>query len=218
LILLSWSHGLNVNIFSYLFGSITTISQPDLWLMGVLAVIVLVAIWLYGLAPEQITRAPEGAGGWALSGAVEERSQLALAGWRDFLGSPLWGWGFTRYYSHNLFVGTLADQGLVGAAFLATMLPFRIALVGAHRRLALREPFGRSVRVAVSMLPTLVFTLVIAAILRDRFGVSPAVFGGLIIYTVVNTLIPGFALRIPPPDFETPHVPELEIGSSDLTR
>jgi Kef-type K+ transport system membrane component KefB len=98
----------------------------------------------------------------------------------------------------------------IGAAFLATVLPLRLALVALHRWLALKEPIGRSVRVAVPMLPTLVFTLVIAAILRDRFAVAPEVFGGLMIYALLNTLIPGFALRIPPPDFTAPHLPELE--------
>ena len=36
------------------------------------------------------------------------------------------------------------------------------------------------------------FTLVIAEILRDRFGVSQVIFGGLIVYTLANTLLPGF--------------------------
>jgi Kef-type K+ transport system membrane component KefB len=104
---------------------------------------------------------------------------------------------------------------LVGAAFLGVMVPFRIALVAVHRHLALGEPRRRSVRIAVSMLPTLVFTLVIAAILRDRFAVAPALFGGLIIYAVITTLIPGVALRIPPPDFTTPRAPELPVAGAE---
>lgn len=34
LIILGFSHGLNINIFSYLFGSITTVSSADLWVIG----------------------------------------------------------------------------------------------------------------------------------------------------------------------------------------
>lgn len=45
--------------------------------------------------------------------------------------------------------------------------------------------------------PTPVFTLVIVEILRDRFGVPQALFGGLIVYTLANTLLPGFILRNP---------------------
>jgi hypothetical protein len=60
------------------------------------------------------------------------------------------------------------------------------------------------------MLPTLVFTLVIAEILRDQFLVPRSIFGGLIIYTLVNTLIPGFALRLPPPELQVRSAQEPE--------
>ena len=54
------------------------------------------------------------------------------------------------------------------------------------------------------MLPTLVFGLVIAAILRDRFGVAPSLFGGLILYTLVCTIIPALVLRQPMPEYAAP--------------
>jgi Kef-type K+ transport system membrane component KefB len=86
---------------------------------------------------------------------------------------------------------------LLSAMFLLTATPIRLALVAAHRRLALAEPWRDSIRVGVAMLPTLVFTLVIAEILRDRYAVSPAIFGGLILYTLVNTILPGMLLHGP---------------------
>ncbi|HVY67322.1 MAG TPA: metal ABC transporter permease [Patescibacteria group bacterium] len=43
LILLGLSHGLNVNIFSYLFGSITTVTRGDLWIIGIFGALVLAA-------------------------------------------------------------------------------------------------------------------------------------------------------------------------------
>jgi len=98
----------------------------------------------------------------------------------------------------------------LGAVALVVMVPFRILLVVVHRRIALREPMRRGVRMALCMSPTLVFTLVIAQILRDRFQVAPEIFGGLIVYTVVNTMIPGFLLHVAPPDYvHLPH-PEAE--------
>lgn len=100
------------------------------------------------------------------------------------------------------------DAGLVGFVFLTTMVPLRLLAVAAHRRIALKESPARSLRIGVALVPTLVFTLVIAAILRDVFDVPRAVFGGLVIYTLANTLIPGFALRAAP-EFE-PHAPELD--------
>ncbi|MDP3899629.1 MAG: metal ABC transporter permease [bacterium] len=41
LIILGLSHGLNVNIFSYLFGSITTVNSGDLWLISGFGLVVL---------------------------------------------------------------------------------------------------------------------------------------------------------------------------------
>jgi Kef-type K+ transport system membrane component KefB len=90
---------------------------------------------------------------------------------------------------------------VVGIAFLGLGIPFRLALVALHRLLAMGEPLERGMRIGVSMIPTLVFTLVIAAILRERYDLDPNIFGGLIVYTLANTLVPGFALRQAVPDF-----------------
>ena len=54
----------------------------------------------------------------------------------------------------------------------------------------------------------MVFTIVLAEILRDRFGLPPELFGALVVFTLVNTLIAGFALRIPAPDFANPKFDE----------
>lgn len=48
LVLLSLAHGFNVNLFSYLFGSITTVSISDLWLtLGLGIITVTTTIFLY---------------------------------------------------------------------------------------------------------------------------------------------------------------------------
>jgi Kef-type K+ transport system membrane component KefB len=114
----------------------------------------------------------------------------------------------------DLGIGAL----LVGGALLLTMLPLRIGVVLVHRAIALGEHPKRGIRVAASMLPTLVFTLVIAEILRDRFGISPALFGGLVVYAIGNTLIPGIALRIPTTEITTPHATPLPDFVVDAER
>jgi Kef-type K+ transport system membrane component KefB len=101
---------------------------------------------------------------------------------------------------------------LVGGAFLVIMVPLRIFMVALHRRLAIGEPIRRGIRIGVSMVPTLVFTLVLAEIGRDTFGLPLSLFGGLIIYTLVNTLIPGFALRLPAPEMDVWHATENPPG------
>lgn len=95
----------------------------------------------------------------------------------------------------------------LGLIFLAIAVPVRMLSVTGHRGLALGESQARSARIAVPMLPTLVFTLVIASILRDRFGISSTIFGALIVYTVCTTLIPGFLFGAPPPRYDAPELP-----------
>ena len=90
--------------------------------------------------------------------------------------------------------------------------PLRVALIALHRRVALREPLRNGARIGIAMLPTLVFTLVIAEILRDQFAVPRAVFGGLIIYTLANTLIPGFLLHMPTAELRLAHQASIATG------
>ncbi|MBK7585930.1 MAG: cation:proton antiporter [Myxococcales bacterium] len=98
-----------------------------------------------------------------------------------------------------------ADFGLgallLGGGFCLLFIPLRVFLVAVHRRTAMREPADKAVRVAVALLPTLVFGLVIAGILRDDFGASPTLTGAVIVYTVITTLVPGLLFRMPPPEY-----------------
>jgi Kef-type K+ transport system membrane component KefB len=96
---------------------------------------------------------------------------------------------------------------LIGIGIAITVLPLRLVTVLLHRRKALGETTWASMRVAVPMLPTLVFTLVIAGILRDRFALHPSLFGGLIVYTLLNTALPSLLLRAPTPAYDAPSLP-----------
>lgn len=98
---------------------------------------------------------------------------------------------------------------LYGLGFLVTMIPVRIAAVALHRRIALGESLRTSLRIAVPMLPTLVFGLVIAEILRDRFAAPPVLFGGIILYTLLVTVVPAIVYKAKVPDFAEPHAPKL---------
>ena len=89
-----------------------------------------------------------------------------------------------------------------GVLLLLIMLPIRVAVIGLHRRLALKERFASARRVGTALVPTLVFTLVIVGILHERFNLSNDVAGALVLYTVLNTLLPAFVLHSPPPEFE----------------
>lgn len=90
----------------------------------------------------------------------------------------------------------------IGVLLLVAVIPIRILVVGFHRRVALRESFSSARRIGSALVPTLVFTLVIVGILHDRFGMRSDIIGGLILYTVLNTIMPAFVLRGAPADFE----------------
>lgn len=55
-------------------------------------------------------------------------------------------------------------------------------------------------------MPTLIFSLVLATILHERFGISEALMGGVLLYAGLNTLLPSLVLRTA---FEIAPVPEV---------
>jgi O-antigen ligase len=88
-----------------------------------LALVALTGVFLYRTAPELILR-HETRLIADLSYASLKRAGFWQIGWRAFVNSPIWGAGFTEYYSHNIFVGSLAEQGLIGMGFLIGFLVF----------------------------------------------------------------------------------------------
>lgn len=98
---------------------------------------------------------------------------------------------------------------LAALLFLAVLVPVRILLVWLPRLSTLGESFRDTLRVSLPMLPTLVFTLVIVHILRERFAAPPEVLGGLVLYAVATTVLPSILVRVPPPDFDSPALPPL---------
>lgn len=99
-------------------------------------------------------------------------------------------------------LGWLAAAAASGLVLVVT--PLRVFSVTAHRRVALRETFAQSRRIGIALVPTLVFTLVLSSILQLDFNAPQWLVGALIIYTVVNTLLPAFLLRGQAPEFTEP--------------
>jgi len=102
----------------------------------------------------------------------------------------------------------------LGIGLLVVLVPLRVGLVAVHRSLALGESTRGGVRIGMAITPTLVFTLVIAEILQERFGLSPVLFGGLVVYTLLNTVIPSFFLRLPPTDLEHLVAPPVPVDET----
>lgn len=100
----------------------------------------------------------------------------------------------------------------LGLLLVVIMGPLRVASVAVQRRQALGESWRSTLRVAVPLLPTLVFTLVVAGIMRDEFGIGGPLYGALIVYAVINTSLPGFIFHAPPPEFDRPVLEEAEAA------
>jgi Kef-type K+ transport system membrane component KefB len=78
---------------------------------------------------------------------------------------------------------------LAGALFVAAV-PLRIVSTLAHRRIGLKEGWREAASVGVFLMPTTVFTLAVAEILRQRFDIADWIYGGLVVYGAATSLVP----------------------------
>lgn len=108
------------------------------------------------------------------------------------------------------------EAGVLGLIFLAVGIPARVGSVMLVRRSMLGEPWGASARVSLSLVPTLIFTMVLATILQEQYGASPQVIGALLVYAVGTTLLPSVFLR-GTPEYAAPRAPPLEVDQ-DLVK
>lgn len=99
-----------------------------------------------------------------------------------------------------------AHPGLV----ITRLLPVRFGSIWGQGRWLFRDAFGSRLRVATALMPTLIFTMVLATILHERYGIPDALYGGLLLYAFLNTLLPSLVLRtafdvapMPEPSVET---------------
>ncbi|WP_045767808.1 cation:proton antiporter [Xanthomonas albilineans] len=109
---------------------------------------------------------------------------------------------FVPFYFFN--AGTKVPSGALslhalglGLALAACVLPLRIGMVWLQRRMLFGEDARSSLRVSLALAPTLIFTLVLAGILRDRFAIAEVLFGALLLYAALSTLLPALLLRMP---------------------
>lgn len=152
--------------------------------------------------------------------AVRLRKELPeLSSERLIIGVELFATFFIPFYFLQAGLHLEADNFsptafAIAAALLLVVVPLQIFRVALHRRLVLKEPLAVGARIGIAVVPTLVFTIVIAEILRTEFALAPELFGALMIFTLTNTLVPGLVLRLPLPEFETPEVPKQETSDT----
>ncbi len=159
-----------------------------------LGVYYLVGAFVVGLAARQFRARLPAMSSERMLGAVEAFASFFV---------PFYFFHAGQFISHDeLNLPVL----LTGLALLMIFVPVRLGEVTLHRWIALRERPEKSLRIGVALLPTLVFTLVIVDILRDRPGVSPVLLGALVLYTTLITLLPGLILHVPAIDYTSIHL------------
>ncbi len=84
-----------------------------------------------------------------------------------------------------------------GIALTLIALPMRVGSVWFQRRLIKGESAAASLRVAAALTPTLIFTLVLASILRERFQISDVLYGALLVYAGMSTMLPSLFMARP---------------------
>lgn len=99
------------------------------------------------------------------------------------------------YKGMNVPAGALTWQALgLGLALSLVALPLRMGSVWSQRRFIRGESAMSSLRVATALVPTLIFTLVLATILRERFQISDTLYGALLVYAGISTILPSLVL------------------------
>jgi Kef-type K+ transport system membrane component KefB len=102
------------------------------------------------------------------------------------------------YFFHNGLgvpsAALVSSSLLYGLVLSACLIPIRLAVVWLQSRFMQHRGHRGSIRVAIALTPTLIFTLVIAEILRENFSISPPLYGGLLVYAAVASILPSLTL------------------------
>jgi Kef-type K+ transport system membrane component KefB len=102
------------------------------------------------------------------------------------------------YFFHNGLgvpsAALVASSLWYGLTLAACIIPVRIGVVWLQSRLMKHRGHRGSLRVSIALTPTLIFTLVIAEILRENFAISPPLYGGLLVYASIASILPSFVL------------------------
>jgi len=88
------------------------------------------------------------------------------------------------------FGGFTAEALQLGSIFLILFIPLRLALNATSIKWVLKDFKKHPYDISLSLMPTLIFGLVIAGILKERNAVSSTIIYGLIFYTLISSLLP----------------------------
>lgn len=90
------------------------------------------------------------------------------------------------------------DALKISLTLLAITIPIKIGSVVFLRRFSFTEEWKDSFTIAVSLTPTLIFGLVLAEILRTKMGLPITLYVGLVIYSLLTTILSQIILKFVP--------------------
>lgn len=133
-----------------------------------------------------------------VAGSLRER-MASLASKANLHAIRLFASFFIPFYFFHGGLGVPAgalvlESLLYGFGMAIVALPLRMLSVWLQARFLVGREFKGSFRVAVALTPTLIFTLVIAGILREKFALSDSLYGGLLVYAAISTILPSLVL------------------------
>lgn len=163
------------------FSLLVTVALVAAFVTNRLGVEYLLGAFLAGMVAHRVSR--------RVPGLASERNMHAVKLFSNF---------FLPFYFFRQ--GTQVPTGAFGwealAIGLGLCLLIPVRLWGAYRqRRRQGDPPARAWRIATSLSPTLIFTLVLAQILSERFQLPAPWFGGLLVYAGINTLLPSLVLK-----------------------
>lgn len=95
---------------------------------------------------------------------------------------------------------------MYGFTFIALFLPLRIFTHNFSIDMFLKKNFEKRKDISVSLLPTLIFGIVVALVLQESFAAPNEILIGLIIYTIASSIIPAiFLAKAPPKEYDSTH-------------
>lgn len=89
----------------------------------------------------------------------------------------------------------LMESVWIGLAITTVVLPLRVAGILVQRLFVHKDLWKSSMTISVALSPTLIFTLVLASILHERYNLNDTLFGGLLVYAALTTMLPALLLK-----------------------
>lgn len=88
------------------------------------------------------------------------------------------------------------DAIKLGTIFVIIFIPLRLFVNSLGFKFLMKEVIKRPYEISLSLMPTLIFGLVIAGVLKDRGTISDQIIYALIFYTLISSIIPSIIFSL----------------------